>query len=73
MACNTDTSKLWFTNQQLAAYTQVAKHEEREFLPITAYHEQQVCHEEDCHLRSSLPKNVHQCGRIMDDGVELVQ
>ena len=31
------------------------------------HHEQQVGHEEHCHLRSSIPKNADQVAGIMND------
>lgn len=37
------------------------------------YHEQQIGHEEDCHLRSSFSQDVYQSGGVVDDGVHLVQ
>ena len=37
------------------------------------HHEQEVGHEEDCHLRSSIPKNVHQVAGVVNDGGQLVQ
>lgn len=36
-------------------------------------HEQEVGHEEDCHLRGSIPQDLDDAGWVVDNGLNLIQ